>query len=90
MTIGALRQVVPESLEFYFEIVARGTRSAKGRVLRQTIVSRPCPLRRLRQRMGARQPVFRCTECGGAGAAVSGEEFEVESIDVEEDSRAPH
>ena len=37
MTVGALRQVVPDSLDFYFEIVSRDT-VCDGAELRQTLV----------------------------------------------------
>ena len=30
--------------------------------------------------------MFRCPECGGAGEVLSGDELEVDSIEVEEDS----
>jgi hydrogenase nickel incorporation protein HypA/HybF len=84
LTVGALRQVVPESLEFYFEIVARGT-LCEGARLRQTLVP-------ARARCGGCGPweveplaLFRCPRCGEA-AAVSGNELEVESIEVEEEA----
>jgi len=83
MTIGALRQVVPESLEFYFEIVARDT-VCDSAELCQTLV----PGRARCDRCGAEWaldfPDFLCGQCGGSARPVSGEEFEVESIEVEE------
>lgn len=83
MTTGALRQVVPESLEFYFEIVARDTVCAGAR-LEQTRVAA-----RLGCACGTEWepeiPAFRCPSCGGADVeVVAGDELEVESIELEE------
>jgi hydrogenase nickel incorporation protein HypA/HybF len=84
MRVGALRQVVPDTLEFYFGFVAQGT-VCEGARLEQELVPA-----RLRCESCARQweleaPAFRCPTCGGAEVAVvAGDEFEVESIHVEE------
>ena len=51
LRVGALRQVVPESLEFYFEIVARDT-VCEGAELRPGAGRCPAALRCLRERMG--------------------------------------
>ena len=85
MTIGALRQVVKSSLEFYFEIVSRDTVCEGARLEVTEIEARvkcndcdaaPWTLD---------QPIFRCPACGGSDVEVlSGTEFLVESIDVEE------
>ena len=84
VTVGALRQVVPGSLAFYFEIVARGTACEGARL--QTRLARA----RLRCACGEewelREPSFRCPRCAGADVAVlSGEELTVDSIEVAED-----
>jgi hydrogenase nickel incorporation protein HypA/HybF len=93
MTIGALRQVVPESLDFYFEIVSRDT-VCEGAELRQSLV----PGRARCDSCGCEWdldfPQFLCA-CGGSACPVSGEEFEVESIEVleveeKEMANAPH
>jgi hydrogenase nickel incorporation protein HypA/HybF len=86
MTIGALRQVVPDSLDFYFGIVSRDT-ICEGAELRQELVP-------ARVRCGAcgeeRElddlPVFLCASCGGACEVVAGNELEVDSIEIEEDA----
>jgi hydrogenase nickel incorporation protein HypA/HybF len=85
MRIGALRQVVPDSLAFYFEIVARDT-VCEGARLEQELVPA-----RLRCEACAREweidyPAFVCPSCGTGGDVriAAGEEFEVESIEVEE------
>ncbi|MGO9490242.1 MAG: hydrogenase maturation nickel metallochaperone HypA [Solirubrobacteraceae bacterium] len=84
VTVGALRQVVPASLAFHFEILARGT-PCDGARLRQ----RATPAR-LRCSCGheweLEEPSFRCPRCGGGRARViGGEELLVESIEVEEE-----
>jgi hydrogenase nickel incorporation protein HypA/HybF len=79
LRIGALRQVVPGSLEFYLGLVGRDT-VCEGARLELELV--PALLRCC----GAawEPPSFRCPDCGAAGEVVQGDEFEVESIDVEE------
>jgi hydrogenase nickel incorporation protein HypA/HybF len=84
MTVGGFRQVVPDSLEFYFGIVARGT-VCEGARLEQVFV----PLR-LGCSCGAEwepdMPVFRCPACGGSAVdLLAGNELEVESIELEEE-----
>ena len=84
LRVGHLRQVVPDSLEFYFEFVARDT-VCEGARLEQELV--PAVLRcgacAAGWEMGL--PFFRCPECGSGEVTVeSGNEFEVESIEVEE------
>jgi hydrogenase nickel incorporation protein HypA/HybF len=84
LRVGHLRQVVPDSLEFYFEFVARGT-VCEGARLEQELV--PAVLRCDACTTGWEMdlPFFRCPECGGGEVTVtSGNEFEVESIEVEE------
>jgi hydrogenase nickel incorporation protein HypA/HybF len=84
LRVGRLRQVIPDSLAFYFEFVARDT-VCEGARLEQELIDA-----RLRCRPCAREwaieiPAFRCPTCGGSDVEVaSGDEFEVESIEVEE------
>jgi hydrogenase nickel incorporation protein HypA/HybF len=86
LRVGQLRQVVPDSLAFYFEMVSRDT-PCEGARLEQEVV----PVR-MRCQGCAREwepdwAMFRCPECAGGGVDVlSGEELEVESIEVEEES----
>lgn len=85
VAVGALRQVVPGSLAFHFEILARGT-LCEGARLQQRVVRA-----RLRCACGheweLEEPSFRCPRCGGARTSVlGGEELLVESIEVEEET----
>ncbi len=94
--VGALRQVVPESLEFYFGIVSRDTACADaalelelvGAWMRCEICGHewdpaPEPVAG-HDRSTWVLPQFRCPACEGAGAeVVRGAELEVESIEVE-------
>jgi hydrogenase nickel incorporation protein HypA/HybF len=84
MRIGHLRQVVPDTLEFYFGFVANGTVCEGARLEQELIPARlrcgPCG-----EEWEIDVPHFRCPGCGGSQVeVVSGNEFEVESIDVEE------
>lgn len=94
--VGRLRQVVPEYLDFYFEVAARETLCEGASLEWERIPSLlrcgacgaewdPAPP------PAPDQPSlivgFRCPECGsGDHAVVSGDELLVESIDVNEDA----
>ena len=84
LRVGKLRQVVPDTLEFYFEFVARDS-VCEGARLEQVLIDA-----RLRCRPCAREwaieiPAFRCPTCGGSEVEIAaGNEFEVESIEIEE------
>jgi hydrogenase nickel incorporation protein HypA/HybF len=82
--VGRLRQVIPETLDFYFEFVARDTVCEGARleleVLDATLACNPCGAV-----WGIEIPAFRCPTCGGSDVVIaSGNEFEVQFIEVEE------
>ena len=84
LRVGRLRQVVPDTLEFYFEFVARGT-VCEGARLELEIIEATLRCEECDRGWEIEIPAFRCPTCGGAEVAVaSGNEFEVESIEVEE------
>jgi hydrogenase nickel incorporation protein HypA/HybF len=85
MRIGALRQVVPDTLEFYFEFVSRGT-VCEGARLEQELIPARLRCAGCRREWEIDLPIFMCPECGPSGRVevASGDEFEVESIEVEE------
>jgi len=82
LRVGRLRQVIPETLKFYFDFVARDS-VCEGARLEQEVIDA-----RLRCACGLiwliEIPAFRCPRCGGSEVTVAaGNEFEVESIEVE-------
>jgi hydrogenase nickel incorporation protein HypA/HybF len=84
LRVGRLRQVIPDTLEFYFEFVARDTVCEGARLEQEVVEARlrctPCGLE-----WAIEIPAFRCPTCGGSDVEIaSGNEFEVESIEVEE------
>jgi hydrogenase nickel incorporation protein HypA/HybF len=85
LRVGALRQVVPESLELYVEIVARGTVCEGARLELEAVPARLACCGREWE-----PPSFRCPTCGGGGDVVSGDEFLVESIHVGVGSTEPN
>jgi hydrogenase nickel incorporation protein HypA/HybF len=85
---GRLRQVVPESLRFYFEIVARDTR-LEGARLELTEVPVRLHCEACKAEWEPDWPLFRCAQCGSADVRVlSGEELLVDYIEVEEQEPA--
>jgi hydrogenase nickel incorporation protein HypA/HybF len=83
LRVGHLRQVVPDSLAFYFELVSRETLCEGARLDLQVV---PALLRcdGCAREWDPEDAWFRCTGCGGSGAVIAGNELEVESIEVEE------
>ena len=84
LRVGRLRQVVPETLEFYFGFVARDT-VCEGAALELEMVEASLRCNSCAHEWGIEIPAFRCPSCEGSDVLVaSGDEFEVESIEVEE------
>jgi hydrogenase nickel incorporation protein HypA/HybF len=80
LKVGRLRQVVPESLEFYFGIVSRGT-LCEGAKLVQDVVLARLNCENCGFGWEPDLPAFRCPRCnGGETLVLSGEEFEVDKI----------
>jgi hydrogenase nickel incorporation protein HypA/HybF len=76
MRVGRLRQVVPDTLEFY---LCEGAR-LEQEIVEASLRCNPCGTTWLIE-----IPAFRCPTCGGSQVEVAaGNEFEVESIEVEE------
>jgi hydrogenase nickel incorporation protein HypA/HybF len=85
MRIGTLRQVVPESLEFYFGICSRDT-VCQGATLEQEIIHARLSCRSCNKEWELSEPDFRCRTCAGTNVEViAGTEFEVDSIEVTEE-----
>jgi hydrogenase nickel incorporation protein HypA/HybF len=82
--LGRLRQVVPSSLAFYFELVSRET-VCEGARLEQEVVPATLRCSSCTHAWEIDMPMFRCPHCRCTDVTVtSGEELEVESIEVEE------
>ncbi len=94
LQLGALRQVVPESLAFYFEVTGRDT-VCEGAELDLELINAlmrcrecshewdPAPSPLHEGDPAALLPQFRCPTCAAAGAEVlAGDELLVDSIDV--------
>ena len=83
MRIGALRQVVPDTLDFYFGFVANGT-VCEGARLEQELIPARLRCATCEREWDIELPIFMCPSCGGQAEVASGNELEVESIEVEE------
>ncbi len=88
LRVGRLRQVVPDSLRFYFEIVARETACEHARLELSEIELRlrcsDCGME-----WEPTFPGFRCSDCGSANvSAIAGEELELDYIEVDEEETA--
>ena len=81
--IGHLRQVVPDSLDFYWGIVTRDS-VCEGSRLEQEVIPGRLACRACEREWDPEDALFRCV-CGGAGEVMTGDELEVESIEVEEE-----
>jgi len=88
LRVGHLRQVVPDSLEFYWDIVTRDG-LCEGSVLELEVVPAVLQCAACEHEWEIAAPPFRCPACGGGEvAAVRGEELEVVSIAVEHEEEA--
>lgn len=87
--VGTLRQVVPDSLAFYWDIVTRDTACDGARLDLEVITARlHCGACAHAWEMDG-IPHFRCPECGAADAVIdAGNELEVETIEIEDQEEA--
>jgi len=85
LRVGTLRQVVPDSLLFYFDFVARGT-VCEGARLDVEVVPARLRCQNCGDEWALELPLFRCA-CGSTDVEVAaGSELEVESIEIEEEA----
>jgi hydrogenase nickel incorporation protein HypA/HybF len=83
LRVGKLRQVITDTLEFYFEFVARDS-VCEGATLNQEVIDARLRCAPCDYEWAIEIPAFRCPQCGGSDVTVAaGNEFEVESIEVE-------
>jgi hydrogenase nickel incorporation protein HypA/HybF len=86
--VGKLRQVVPDSLRFYWEIVARDTICERAQLelieINARLACGGCG-----REWEPLYPAFRCPECASGDVVVlAGEELEVDYIEVEDKEAA--
>ena len=89
LRVGQLRQVVPDTLAYCWELVSAETPLAGSRIRIEAVPARiKCQTCAHITEVGA-LPVFACGACGGFDAAVvSGEEFLITSLELEESEGA--
>jgi hydrogenase nickel incorporation protein HypA/HybF len=88
LRVGRMRQVIPESLEFYWDIVARDT-ACEASALKLEEIEIELRCRDCDRRWSPQIPAFRCPDCASADVEVlAGEELEVDYIEVEEQEAA--
>jgi hydrogenase nickel incorporation protein HypA/HybF len=83
LVVGDLTSIVDDSIQFYFDILGRGT-AAAGAVLQFRRVSPRCRCGECGSTFDVSPPLPRsCEECGSLALVVTGgQEFYVESIEV--------
>ncbi len=88
LRVGRLRQVVGDSLTFYFEIVARET-ACDGAVLELVELDATLRCEVCGHEWSPEIPAFRCPDCGSGEVEITGgNELEVDYIEVEEQEAA--
>jgi len=87
---GQLRQIVPDTLVYCWELVSADTPLAGSRISVEAVPARiRCRACERVTDVGA-VPVFACGGCGGCDVeVVSGEEFLITSLELEGEGRAP-
>jgi hydrogenase nickel incorporation protein HypA/HybF len=90
LKVGHLRQIVPHSLIFSFELVAAGTPAEGAELVLESI-----PARGACRACGVESELhefpLQCSSCGGFDLTiVAGEELVVESLNLEEPESADH
>ena len=84
LTVGVLRQVVPKSLEFYWDIVTRDT-VCEGSRLKISVVEAVVSCNDCGTEWTLDDPIFACPSCKSTSVEVlEGSEFMVESLDISE------
>jgi hydrogenase nickel incorporation protein HypA/HybF len=80
--IGSWRLVVPESLEFYYSLLTRGTSLEGSRLEMDTVEARGlCPA--CGETFPVEAPLIVCPLCGGVGGdLVCGQELQLVSVEL--------
>jgi hydrogenase nickel incorporation protein HypA/HybF len=88
MRVGKLRQVVPDSLRFYWEVVARDTVCEDAR-LELTEIEARLECEDCGREWEPLIAAFRCPDCASAHVTVTaGEELEIDYLEVKEPAHA--
>jgi len=83
LVIGSLSQVVPDCVEFYFDIMTKDTIAA-GAALHIELVPARARCRACGHEFPAEDMVMTCPKCGDIfGKLLAGRELAVESIDID-------
>ena len=83
LTIGSLSQIVPDSVEFYFEILTKDT-IADGVKLTIDLVPARARCRACGNEFEAEDMIMKCPKCGDFfSELIAGRELAVESIDID-------
>ena len=90
LVIGRLASIVDDSVQFYWEIISRGT-IAEGATLHFRRIPVELVCSQCRNRFAPPGDDFACPQCGSSHVqVVAGEDFMLEAIEVEEgDGAAP-
>ena len=87
LTVGGMRQVVMDSLDFYFDFAARDT-CCEGAKLTMNRVTTRLHCKACDEEWEPEIAFFRCPKCESADVEIiAGEEFEVDSIEVDVDDK---
>lgn len=89
LTIGALRQVVPTSLEYAWQFVTEQTPLRGAQLSIDWLDAVICCPHQHQHRLDPQEYLsLLCPECGEVGTVIQGEEFRVDAVDVEKQNPA--
>lgn len=84
LRVGAMRQVVPEAMEFCFNTAIKGT-PLEGARLELTSVPVQCHCKSCGHRWPGADRIFICVSCGSSDVELTaGMELEIDTLEVEE------
>ena len=84
IVVGQNRSIIPESVQMYFDMIAKGTLS-EGAVLNIRVVKPEMYCAACGKNFVRRPFSFECPLCGGTGSPTEvGNEFYVEQIEIED------
>lgn len=85
LVVGENTSIIPESVQMYFDMIAKGT-DAQGAELKVRVIKAEMYCKKCRQSFQRPRFSFACPVCGELGAPTdTGNEFYVESVEIEDD-----